>query len=111
MAISASFIWRTAVAEEEYLQKLDLRARQYISLPENQDKEVLIIIKTTKPVKWSYKRRFKKVGFHYRSVIKNIVTGSITCDRLDDLARLGFVERIEMAVPMEGKKDDKRIGG
>jgi len=88
-------------------EKLDLRSKQIWLGQKDKlapdSKAVNFIIKTKVPVLKNEKEAFSKAGFKYRSVIKNIVTGSMPVSALKDVAGLGFVEFIEAAVPMHTK--------
>lgn len=84
--------------------KMDIRARQFVERTVNNDVQMDIIIKTVKPAGWYYKMRFKRAGFKYRSIIKNIITGNIAVSNINKLAGLDFVERIELSVPLDIKR-------
>jgi hypothetical protein len=106
LAIAGFFIASTCHATDAAFNgwdKLDLRAKQFVENKSNEGKTAEIIIKTTKPVRHAQKKTFKKVGFEYKSIINNIVTGSIAWNKLKALANVKFVERIELAVPVGPK--------
>lgn len=84
--------------------KLNTAARQFVSDKSNEGLSAEVIVKTKRSVNRSIKKSFKKVNFKYRSVINNIVTGSISYNNLPALAKLNFVENIELAVPLGPKK-------
>jgi hypothetical protein len=83
--------------------KLDLRSKQFVENNSNNGATAEVIIKTTEPINNSHKKAFKKTGFQYRTVINNIVTGSIPFDKISKVAGLEFVEIIELAVPLNPK--------
>ena len=86
--------------------KLDLRMRQaWEESVEKGDlkKNLECIIKTSARITSKEEALLKGSGFRPRSVIGRIITGSVNVGDLSQTANLGFVQAMELAVPMRLK--------
>jgi len=61
------------------------------------------LLKTKEKPTAGQKRRLSDAGFTHRSIIGQIVTGSVAATDVPEVARLPFVQVMELAVPLSPK--------
>ncbi len=86
--------------------KMDLRAREaYREAVEKKDgaRRFECMLKTTHRMSADEEALLKGAGYERRSVIGDIVTGSVTAAHLQSVAELPFVQAMELAVPLQFK--------
>jgi hypothetical protein len=89
--------------EESLQQKLDARARY--QLPRGQLKgPIELLIRTDTPPTPQQQAELEAAGCHVRSTAGNVVSASVDeAASLEDVARLPFVRKIEVARAMFGQ--------
>ncbi len=89
-------------------QKLDGRARTaWLNAMRAGDRkrDLSCIIKVRERLDQKEKNRLAGTGFRPGTIIQTIVTGSIEAEKVPSLAALEFVQVVELAVPLDIKKD------
>lgn len=91
-----------------HFQKLDGRARTaWVGAMQAGDKkrDMSCIIKVRERLDQNRKNRLSAAGFRPGTIIQTIVTGSIAAEKVPSLAALDFVQAVELAVPLNIKRD------
>jgi hypothetical protein len=89
-------------------QKLDGRARMaWVNAMRAGDKkrELSCLIKVRERLNQKQKNRLTGAGFKPGTIIQTIVTGRIAAEKVPSLAGLDFVKVVELAVPLDIKRD------
>jgi len=88
--------------------KLDLRFKQAWEESQGKggdpDKVLECIIKLSHKPSNDERATLSAAGFNHRTVIGTIATGSVKAGSVPDVARLSFVQVMELAVPLSLKK-------
>lgn len=88
--------------------KLDLRARNAwldAMRSGDEDRNLKCMLKVTERMSQDQKNKLASAGFEPTTIIQTIVTGQARANKIPKIAALDFVQIIELAMPLDLKKD------